>query len=84
MEPKVENFDFLRDCQYWTFDVGRSTCPQCLDSGVSSIQHLICIPMSAATKYNIHGRRVFDVQSFHCSGQAEFHIRSPSIKGYPK
>ena len=23
----------------------------------------------------MHGRRVFDVQSFHCSGQAEFHTR---------
>ena len=38
MRSKFENFDFLRVCQYSTFDVGRSTCPQCLDSGVSSIQ----------------------------------------------
>jgi len=40
MRLKFKNFDFLRDCQYSTFDVGRS---------------------------------MFDVQSFRCSGQAEFH-----------
>jgi hypothetical protein len=50
----------------FSFDVGCSTCPQCLDSGVSSIQPLIDIPMLAPTKCNMHGRRVLDV---HLSNQ---------------
>jgi hypothetical protein len=27
------------------------------------------------------GRSMFDVQSFHCSGQAEFHTRGSGVQG---
>jgi len=50
-----------------TFDVGRSTCPQCLDSGVSSIQQ--CDLYTAAITNQMHYAWQAGVRcsSFHCS-----------------
>ena len=47
-----------------TFDVGRSTCPQCHDSGVSSIQPIDLYTNVSKTKCTMPGRRVFDVHQF--------------------
>ena len=46
------------------FDVGRSTCPQCLETRVSPDWTIWYIPMFKPTQHTTHGRRVFDVHYF--------------------
>jgi uncharacterized protein (UPF0212 family) len=46
------------------FDVGRSTCPQCLDGGVTFIQSFYITADVSIIQMHYAGRRVFDVHQF--------------------
>ena len=67
MRLKFKNFDFLRDCQYSTFDVGRS---------MSDVQSLLS---SGLAKFHISG--VASLKSLP-NGNLAFEIFRPSTSQY--
>ncbi len=74
MRSKFENFDFLRDRQYWTFDVRRSIFSLFRPGGVSYERRLWPETWSAGGTPETHTRRRFQPALVRYDGKLLFNV----------